>query len=126
MRRSPNLGRRGDEKRKPQPVPISTLSARRVAASRRALRRLALISPSRWLRPPARTTESGRVEIGQTQEGNYLSALVASADRDTNAAALYFREALRADPRNVDLIERAFASALADGDAPTASRSPIV
>ena len=41
---------------------------------------------------------------------------MASADRDTSAAALYYREALRADPRNVDLLEHAFASALANGD----------
>ncbi len=54
--------------------------------------------------------------IGDTQAGNYLAALVASADRDTPAAALYSREALRADPRNADLVERAFAAALADGD----------
>ncbi len=56
------------------------------------------------------------VEVGDTQEGNYLSALVAGSDRDTGAAAVYFREALRGDPRNPDLIERAFAAALADGD----------
>jgi len=60
---------------------------------------------------------SGPFEIGQTQSGNYLSALIASDDRDTAGSAFYFREALRADPRNVDLIERAFAAALADGDA---------
>jgi len=56
------------------------------------------------------------VEIGQTQSGNYLSAMVAGADRDTAAAAIFSREALRADPHNVDLVERAFAAALADGD----------
>jgi tetratricopeptide (TPR) repeat protein len=60
---------------------------------------------------------SGPFEVGQTQSGNYLSALVASDDRDTAGSAFYFREALRADPHNVDLIERAFAAALADGDA---------
>ncbi len=60
-------------------------------------------------------TASGLV-VGDSQAGNYLSALVAGADRDTNAAAVYFREALRADPRNTDLVERAFAAALADGD----------
>jgi tetratricopeptide (TPR) repeat protein len=56
------------------------------------------------------------IQVGDTQEGNYLSALVAGSDRDTAAAAVYFREALRADPRNPDLIERAFAAELADGD----------
>ena len=55
-------------------------------------------------------------EVGESQSGNYLAALVAGADRDTPAAATYFREALRADPRNPELIERAFAAALANGN----------
>jgi tetratricopeptide (TPR) repeat protein len=55
------------------------------------------------------------IEAGESQAGNYLAALVAGADRDTTAAAVYFREALRADPRNPELIERAFAAALANG-----------
>jgi len=59
-------------------------------------------------------------EVGQSQSGNYLAALVANADRDTNAAATFFREALRADPRNPELIERAFAAALANGSMPDA------
>ena len=54
--------------------------------------------------------------IGDSQPGNYLSALIASADRDTLAAETYYREALRADPRNSDLLERAFAAALSNGD----------
>ena len=65
---------------------------------------------------PAVATDAPPVEIGRSQSGNYLAALVAGADRDTNAAAIYSREALRGDPRNVDLTERAFAAALADGD----------
>jgi tetratricopeptide (TPR) repeat protein len=59
-------------------------------------------------------------EVGESQSGNYLAALVAGADRDTPAAAAYFREALRADPRNPELIERAFAAALANGNIPDA------
>jgi tetratricopeptide (TPR) repeat protein len=58
------------------------------------------------------------VEVGDSQSGNYLAALVAGDDRDTVAAATYFREALRADPRNSDLIERAFAAALSNGNMP--------
>jgi tetratricopeptide (TPR) repeat protein len=60
------------------------------------------------------------VEIGDTQSGNYLAALIAGDERDTIAAATYFREALRADPHNPDLIERAFAAALANGNMPDA------
>jgi tetratricopeptide (TPR) repeat protein len=59
--------------------------------------------------------------IGESQPGNYLSALVASADRDTPAAEVFYREALRVDPRNPELLERAFAAALANGDETTAS-----
>src|ERR1700685_862715 len=68
-------------------------------------------------------TEPGseKLQIGDTQPGNYLSALVASADRDTPAAEVYYREALRTDPRNPDLLERAFAAALSNGDEPSAS-----
>ena len=64
---------------------------------------------------------SEKLEIGSTQPGNYLSALIASADRDTLAAEIYYREALRSDPRNPDLIERAFAAALSNGDEATAA-----
>ena len=61
---------------------------------------------------------SNPLEVGDSQSGNYLAALVAGDDRDTLAAATYFREALRADPRNPDLIERAFAAALSNGNMP--------
>jgi tetratricopeptide (TPR) repeat protein len=56
------------------------------------------------------------LEFGESQPGNYLAALIASADRDTSSAEVYYREALRVDPRNTDLLERAFAAALANGD----------
>jgi tetratricopeptide (TPR) repeat protein len=59
---------------------------------------------------------SQSLEFGESQPGNYLAGLIASADRDTSSAEAYYREALRADPRNADLLERAFAAALANGD----------
>jgi tetratricopeptide (TPR) repeat protein len=59
---------------------------------------------------------SESLQIGESQLGNYLSALIASADRDTDAAEVYYREALRADPRNSELLERAFGAALSNGD----------
>ena len=49
-------------------------------------------------------------------EGNFLSAYIAVAARDTAAAAHFYREALRDDPNNSDLLDRAFISLLADGD----------
>src|ERR1700753_2034778 len=63
---------------------------------------------------------SEKLEVGDSQPGNYLSALIASADRDTLAAEVYYREALRDDPRNPDLLERAFTAALSHGDEMTA------
>jgi tetratricopeptide (TPR) repeat protein len=61
-------------------------------------------------------------EVGDSPAGNYLAALIAGFDRDTVAAATFSREALRADPRNAELIERAFVSALANGNMPDAFR----
>ena len=83
----------------------------------------ALTVPSSVSAWAATRTEQGseKFEIGGTQPGNYLSALIASADRDTLAAEVYYREALRADPRNPDLLERAFDAALSNGDEPSAT-----
>jgi tetratricopeptide (TPR) repeat protein len=69
---------------------------------------------------PAQARESAAVatpfEVGESPAGNYLAALIAGADRDTFAAATFFREALRYDPRNPQLVERAFVANLANGD----------
>lgn len=55
-------------------------------------------------------------EVGTSLSGNYLAAIVAGAERDTLAASTFFREALRDDPNNRDLIDRAFVAALANGN----------
>jgi tetratricopeptide (TPR) repeat protein len=59
-------------------------------------------------------------EVGESPAGNYLAALVAGAERDTFAASTFFREALRADPKNSELLERAFVSSVANGNMPEA------
>lgn len=59
-------------------------------------------------------------EVGESASGNYLAAIVAGAERDTLAASTFFREALRDDPRNRELTERAFVAALANGNMPEA------
>jgi tetratricopeptide (TPR) repeat protein len=69
---------------------------------------------------PADESIRRSIEMGASQPGNYLAAIVAADDRDTASAEVYYREALRADPRNPDLLERAFAAALANGDEPSA------
>jgi tetratricopeptide (TPR) repeat protein len=63
----------------------------------------------------ARKPQVAAFQPADSLEGNYLSAYVAGASRDTAAAATYYREALKEDARNADLIERAFVSFLADG-----------
>jgi len=68
-----------------------------------------------------RGDDSSAAVLGASQPGNYLAGLIASADRDAGAAAAFYREALRNDPRNPDLIERAFSATLASGDVQGAS-----
>ena len=48
--------------------------------------------------------------------GNYLAARHAGTERDAVSASAYYRAALRADPKNPVLLERAFLSVLVDGE----------
>ena len=54
--------------------------------------------------------------------GNYLAARHAGAQRDAVSASAYYRAALRADPKNPVLLERAFLSVLVDGEIDEAAR----
>ena len=63
------------------------------------------------------------LEPGDSLEGNYLAAIVAGASRDLGAASVYLREAVREDPQNNDLLERAFVAFLADGSMSDAFRA---
>ena len=54
--------------------------------------------------------------------GSYLAARHAGVQRDAGAAAAYYRAALRGDPKNNELLERAFLSVLAEGDVDEAVR----
>jgi tetratricopeptide (TPR) repeat protein len=51
-----------------------------------------------------------------TTAGSYLAARHASVERDATSAAVFYRSALRKDPKNNELLDRAFISSLADGD----------
>ena len=57
-----------------------------------------------------------------TPAGNYLAALQANQDRDAEAAANYYRAALRSDQRNANLLEQSFYAVLAGGDIEEAAR----
>ncbi|MGH6936460.1 MAG: tetratricopeptide repeat protein, partial [Methylocella sp.] len=99
---------------------------RRWHCRRRALRGfavlvlLALTFPAALASAQARARENLAIaapfEVGESPSGNYLAALVAGSERDTVAAATFFREALRSDPRNPNLIERAFVAAVSNGN----------
>src|SRR3979490_2059759 len=51
-----------------------------------------------------------------TTSGSYLAARHASLERDAASAAAFYRSALRSDPKNNELLDRAFISSLADGE----------
>jgi tetratricopeptide (TPR) repeat protein len=51
-----------------------------------------------------------------TASGSYLAARQAGQQRDAAAAAAYYRSALKRDPNNGELLDRAFLSFLVDGD----------
>src|SRR4030088_2999644 len=51
-----------------------------------------------------------------TMSGSYLAARHASVERDSNSASAFYRSALRTDPKNNELLARAFISSLADGE----------
>ncbi|MBV9260668.1 MAG: tetratricopeptide repeat protein [Pseudolabrys sp.] len=54
--------------------------------------------------------------------GSYLAARHAGQQREAGAAAAYYRAALRLDPKNSSLLDRAFLSFLVDGDVDEAVR----
>ncbi len=65
---------------------------------------------------PSPASSAQSPELAASQPGNYLAALIAADDRDTASAEAFYRAALRVDPRNPDLLERAFAATLSNGD----------
>lgn len=93
------------------------------AGSARALLRFCLVTMSvgaaavASARPVEAQTPrpSERLEPADSIEGNYLAALIAGSAKDSSAAAVFLREAIKADPRNAELLERAFIAFLADG-----------
>jgi len=61
--------------------------------------------------------QSAPVDLsGLTASGSYLAARHAGQQRDAAAAASYYRSALKRDPNNSELLDRAFLSFLVDGE----------
>jgi tetratricopeptide (TPR) repeat protein len=57
-----------------------------------------------------------------TASGSFLAARHASVERDAASAAAFYRSALRTDPKNNELLDRAFISSVADGDIDEAAK----
>jgi tetratricopeptide (TPR) repeat protein len=77
-----------------------------------------LTAPGALSAQSPRPEESSRV----SPAGNYLAARHASSQRDAVGASAYYRAALRTDPRNAELLDRAFVSVLAEGNIDEAVR----
>ncbi len=60
--------------------------------------------------------------VHATASGSYLAARHAGIERDSTTAAAYYLNVLKADPRNAELLSRAFLSVLTDGDVDEAGR----
>ena len=62
-------------------------------------------------------------ELSQfTTSGSYLAARHAGAERDSDAAAAYYLNVLKSDPKNADLLNRSFLSVLSDGNIDEAAK----
>src|SRR6476620_2727558 len=88
-----------------------------------ALAAAALAAPGQlWAQTPEHSGDNGAQFPSKsdlkslTTSGSYLAARHASVERDANSAAAFHRSALRTDPKNNELLDRAFISSLADGD----------
>lgn len=118
--------------RMPTKIKPAKLKSARTAGGKapRAFARLAALCLGVFLFPAGLAGAAARTgdnlviatpfEVGESPSGNYLAALVAGEEHDTVAAATFFREALRFDPRNQNLIERAFVAAVSNGNMPDA------
>lgn len=104
---------------------MSSVCFNRVAITTLAASSMAIV----LLAGPALAQTSGAADTSKTAQyptsrdlqesttaGSYLAARHASVDRDAGSAAAFYRSALRSDPKNNDLLDRAFISSLADGD----------
>jgi tetratricopeptide (TPR) repeat protein len=66
--------------------------------------------------PPAIAAPTEQELLHDNPAGNYLAARHAGTERDSTAAAAYYLNVLKADPKNPDLLGRAFLSVLTGGD----------
>ncbi|MGL4444537.1 MAG: tetratricopeptide repeat protein, partial [Alsobacter sp.] len=92
----------------------SHTARRRLSLAAALMTMAAFAQPALASQPPS-PAYTDTIDAGSTLAGNYLSAWVAGASRDTSAAAFFYREALRDDPRSPELTERAFIALTVEG-----------
>jgi tetratricopeptide (TPR) repeat protein len=91
--------------------PVTVLSFRRCTAGS-ALAAFLAAAPFQIDAQPSSALQS----TNTSASGSYLAARHAGQQRDAAAAAAYYRAALKRDPNNTELLDRAFLSFLVDGD----------
>lgn len=74
-------------------------------------------------RPTPRLTPIVEPREVPGSSGSFLAGVVANSARDTTAAAEFLRDALRADPRNPELLDQSFLADLIDGNLAEAFRT---
>lgn len=99
---------------------MTSSSLFRCVAAGTAFAALIAVSPASAAAQAAeKASERGPTALdlaGMSPSGSYLAARHAGQQRDAIAAAAFYRAALRSDPRNPELLERAFLSLLVGGD----------
>ncbi len=97
----------------------------KLPSARKGLPVLVLTAASLLVAPAmaSNTDPNEPLKPAQSLEGNFLSAYVAGSARDTDAASVFFREAIAEDPSNQELLERGFVAFLASGAMPEAYRA---
>src|SRR5258708_1398319 len=78
--------------------------------------------PTCSLGPPGGFARGAAARRRVSFSGTFLAAQHATRERDAAAAATFYRSALRADPRNNELLDRPFLSVLLNGDVEEAVR----
>ncbi|WP_230530653.1 tetratricopeptide repeat protein [Microvirga roseola] len=89
----------------------------RLPLARKGLPAIAFLAAGLLAAPALAANTDPNVSLvpAESLEGNFLSAYVAGSARDTAAASVFYREAIQDDPRNQELLERAFVAFLASG-----------
>jgi tetratricopeptide (TPR) repeat protein len=113
---SPQAARAGGASKKVEYVPFEPAHVKKLAARFGLSLSLGLGLVASAAQAREAVDISSPFEVSESPAGNYLAARVAEFEHDTLAASTFFRESLRSDPQNVDLVQRAFVAALANGD----------